>query len=349
MTDPFGLCGRSLAGYDVQKFRGSGAFGFVYEAQENASGVPVALKILNPQAAWPQQQEFANEAALLVTLTGASRVVSYLGSERASVTVPGFAVSFPVSFHVFELADAGLDEMLLDLDQLTWLSRLSFFRDAVLGVHQMHLKQIVHRDIKAANCLAFEEGKSVAIKIGDLGRSRDRGLAAMQPAAVYQIMRGDPSFAPPELLWGTGEDQSQVHHCADLYGLGSLLMELSTGQGMTTLAGPTVLPSMVLADPATMRAMFAANVSGIRAGFEAAFGLFEADLPAAIRPHASALVRQLCDPDPLRRLPQVAPGRRAIRGIGLQWLLNRTDIVRLALKNDLEQRARQLQKKGAVV
>jgi serine/threonine protein kinase len=346
--DPLGINGMCLAGYTVLAYVDKGAFGFVYEAQEASSGARVALKILHPQAGWIQHQEFSNEATLLLKLTGASRVVSYLGSERASVPVPNLAVTFPLDFHVFELADGSLSDLLTSLHSLSWLTRLSLFRDVALGVHQMHLKRIVHRDLKASNCLLFDDGKGLTTKVADLGRSRSLAQPALQPALVYQVMRGDPSYAPPELLWGTGEDDPQVHKCADLYGLGSLLIELSTGQSLTTLAAPTVLPTFPLADVDTMRRVYAANVPAIRAGFESSYELFESDIPASIRPHAGALVRKLCDPDPERRLPQVSLGRRAARDDGIQWLVNRTDIVRLTLRKAHEQQALLQQKKGAV-
>jgi serine/threonine protein kinase len=351
--DPLAISGQVFGEYIAEGFRGHGAFGWVYNAIHSPSGTLVALKILNPNAGLIQQQEFDNEGALLLKMTGASNVVDLLdsGEEYKEVTLPG-GVKLPVRFryHVLERADDCLDQLLLDVASLDWTSRLHLFRDAVLGVHQMHGRRLAHRDLKAANCLLFKEGRGLKVKIADLGRSRDLRQQPRAPVQAYAFERGDPDFAPPELLWGSGEDVPQNHICADLYGLGSLLYELVLGHGITGIAllgqYNQIRHHRGLSSNESRRRTYRARLPEIRDWYQPAFHVFGQAAPPAIRFHTGSMLRQLCDPDPMKRLPQLAPGKRRQPNNDLCWLLNKVDIVRLTLSNDLKQSQRLRSRKG---
>lgn len=351
VPDPLGITGRNFAGYSVEAYRGAGAFGFVYNAVDVASDTPLALKILNPGASLMPVQEFVNEGNLLLKMTGASGVLDLLDTGEESIPVPlptGGTIALPFRYHALERAEDSLAALLPELDSLDWTSRLRLFRDVVLGLHQMHDRDIVHRDLKAENCLLFRDGRGLQAKVADLGRSRDLN---MPPAALsYATERGDPTFAPPELLWGSGADTRQTHVCADLYGLGSLLFELGVGQGLTGVALlgrlGTVNHHRLLPTDVERRRSYEARVAEIRGWYQPSFAAFDAALPPAIRGHAGALLRQLCDPDPRRRLPRLRPGVRGAPGNGLCWLLNRVDIIRLTYANHLKQQQRLQSRKG---
>lgn len=233
--------GRTLNEYLIHRYRGKGAFSFVYEAEHLPTGTQVALKVLKPTATIDQIREFDNEGELLVKLSGARRVVNILDSQTASLDVLLFGSASPltiaVRFHVLELASGCLDQLVAHVDLVPWPERLGLYRDVVLGVHQMHLQSIMHRDLKSSNCLLFEVGfQSLLVKVNDLGRARDLTQAAMASAWAYRVGRGDPNFRPPELLWELGTDDPACHRRADLYGLGCVLFELITGQPITALS-----------------------------------------------------------------------------------------------------------------
>jgi len=352
-ADPLAIIGQSFGEYEVLAFRDRGNFGLIYEARYRPTGTPVALKILRPSAGWEQQREFDNEGNLLLKMTGAGGVVDILDTDHVTVnvTAAGGAAQFPVRlrYHVLELADGCLTELLTNLPALDWPSRLGLFRNVVLGIHQMHSRKLVHRDVKGSNCLLFMDGRSVVAKINDLGRSRDLDQPPGALPLDYVFGRGDPDFAPPELLWGLGDDLPATHRAADLYGLRSVFFELAVGQGITALAlfpqAVTIVPHQSL--PLNRRrATYHARLAEIRDWYQPAFQIFDGAVPAAIRQQAGRLVRQLCDPDPERRLPQVALGRRRSTGKELGWLLNRVDILRLTLNNDLKQVERLRLRKG---
>jgi serine/threonine protein kinase len=352
-SDPLDIIGNALGEYEIISYRGCGAFGYVYEALHTDTETPVALKILKPMAGWPQIKEFENESTLLLKMTGSNRIVTLLDAGKHDINVEATSgvARFPLElrYHVLELADDSLDCLVSSLDHLDWPSRLSIFRDVVLGVHQLHLRKVVHRDLKSANCLLFARGNNVSVKINDLGRARD--LARLPAADEYSFGRGDPNFAPPEMIFGAGEDSEISHKCADLYGIGSILFELALGQGISGLA---LFPQLqVIASHRSLpldhrRSAYRARVAEIRSWYEPFFEVFDASVHKSIRQHAGRLLRQLCDPDPHSRLPLISPGRRSLRPGELTWLLHRADVMRLTLNNDIRQTERLRSRKEKV-
>lgn len=324
------LQGKVLAGWEVFEYLGHGAFAHVFVTR-NAAGRRAAIKILDIQADAEQQREFHNEGDLLAALAHATAVVDLVatGMEPVPMTIPGttMTIPVPVRFHVLEYADDCLDKLLAYRHQLSWPDRLHLYRGAVLGVHQMHLTNVVHRDLKAANCLVFERPKMVVdAKVSDLGRARDHTRAPAAPPIAYLWGRGDPAFAAPELLWLQGAANRAAHVAADLYGVGSLLFEVATGQGLTVIAlGPAVnyMTAAMPLSEADRAAEFSAVLPDIRSRFEIAFNLLAAEVDPVIRQPLLNVVRALCDPDPKRRGPRALPGRAPREP--LLWTLDRVD------------------------
>ena len=152
---------QTLAGrYRLVRHLADGNFSHVFRAVDQRSSALVAVKMLQPSAAVHPESavEFQHEGALLERLTRSSSVVGLLdsGNTQIAVEINGQSVPLSVSFHVLELADGALSELLPLYNQLDWLRRLHIFRDVVVGAHQMHLQQVMHRDLKASNVLLFD-------------------------------------------------------------------------------------------------------------------------------------------------------------------------------------------------
>ncbi|MCU1497712.1 MAG: tyrosine protein kinase:Serine/threonine protein kinase [Acidimicrobiales bacterium] len=338
--------GQDLGGYRVEEFLAEGGFALVFRATCNNSGAQVALKILRQNPQPENQMEFASEGELLAKLKSCSNVVGLIGSgeEPLDVIVAGTGVRFPipVRFHVLELAAGCLEELLFAPTPLPWPERLALYRGAAKGVHQMHDKEIVHRDLKSSNCLLFVDRGSTDCQISDLGRSRDLTRPARFAAQDYLHGRGDLRFAPPEFLWLQGTDNPMQWRQADLYGMGSLFFEMATGQGITGVAlgsGITTVKSAWAMHPDVRRAAFEAQRNSMRSQYVVAFDLLQNALPPSIRQIGTQMVRQLCDPDPAMRTPRQGFGKR--RGVesGLNWLLRRTSAMILTLNHASRQAA----------
>lgn len=331
------LHGTNLGPYIVGDCIGEGNFCVVLEGQLAAVSGKVALKVLEPSAQVEDQVDFKNEGVLLKKLTKARAVVDIIETRVDTIqllTNVGVQVPVDLHTHVLECGDGMLEE-LLESDVVRqdwdWGERLAHWRACVLGIHEMHLKRVVHRDLKSSNCLLFLHNKDVPCKVSDLGRSRDLDKLAHLPAADYIAGRGDLRFAPPELLWLHGQaDGDDAHRAADLYALGSLLFELGTGQGITAAALPTPRDAVQMA-LAERAAGVRRDLAGLRPRYEMPLSLFHQTCPPAIRNQATALIRQLCDPVPSERGMKVG-GSRTETSRGLNWLIRRADILQKRLK-----------------
>lgn len=335
MSDEMMFLGQTLNDYRFVRYLGEGAFSLVFAATHIPSGTDVAIKVLNLRATPDQLHEFQNEERLLFKLSGAEHVVDIFDSQVAQMDVvlqaSGLPTSIDVHFHVLELADGSVDHLVARLGNVPWSERLALYRDLALGVHQMHSNSIVHRDLKSANCLLIAKRMNVILaKVSDLGRSRDLTEDGVASILHYRVGRGDRSYAPAEMIWCLGKDDPLSHRLGDLYGLGSLLYEFTTGQGITALALAPQYSSIQsdLSLPEDQRRQrYAARQNEIRAWFETAYASASPQIPMAIRHETLTLLRQLCDPDPMSRLPKIAPGQRLRLPTDLNWLLRRVDIL----------------------
>ncbi len=55
--------------------------------------------------------------------------------------------------------------------ELSWRAKMLLFRDVVAGIHQMHCRRIMHRDLKASNVLLFDAKRPlIALTSGSGGQ-----------------------------------------------------------------------------------------------------------------------------------------------------------------------------------
>lgn len=327
---PF-LQGNTVGGYRLGAAIGQGNFSLVFEATNLQTGGLFAMKVLPPMGNPADEMDFDNEGVLLKKLNKCSEVVNVVESGRVNLTMSqpgGMPVPIPVKFHVLSLASGSLHDLVADparLTQLAWPERIRLWRGAVKGVHQMHLKSVAHRDLKTGNCLLVVSGRRSEVRLADLGRARDLRQAAAHHVQEYLAGRGDLRHAPPEHLWLQGGAQAVDFRNADLYGLGSLLVELTTGHPITALAMGSWQDAVRLGQ-ADLLAGVGRDLSVLRPQYRAAIEAAAEQMPPAIRREGIAVLTQLCDPIPNAR-PPTRIGRRYPIENGLLWLLARADIM----------------------
>ena len=260
----------------------------MFEGTDSASGEAVAIKVLAFNGRSPTAPlEFQDEIGLLRQFDACSNIVRVIDDghhvEQLSGAGGGLTFSVQVPFMVLERAAGGLDDLLANRHQVSWLDRLRIFRDVVKGVHQMHLRGVAHRDIKAENVLVFE--REPVARVTDLGRSKDTAVAPRFPGG-YASGMGDLRFAPPEFLWGLGEESSDAHLHSDLYLLGSLLHEIVAATGITSAAliNPTAVwqKAHAISSVHQRQLDFQAQIPSLRPRYEAVYALFEKELPREI-------------------------------------------------------------------
>lgn len=198
--------------YEIFRELGKGSMGDVYLAHDPQIDRPVALKVLRPDRIASEDfvQRFLQEARAIGRL------------------------SHPNIVTVF---DSGQDQntLFIVMEFLTGKTLIEKHREQPfsyqtiihLGVQlaealgYAHRQGIVHRDIKPSNILVTEEGR---IKITDFGIARVTDSAAHQQTQAGDIL-GTPMYMSPEQVLGR-----KVDGRSDLYSLGVILYELTTGQ-----------------------------------------------------------------------------------------------------------------------
>jgi two-component system alkaline phosphatase synthesis response regulator PhoP len=98
---------------------------------------------------------------------------------------------------------------------------LEIVRDVALALDHAHGRGVVHRDVKPGNILVDRDGKPWLI---DFGLARIARLG--DPAYERGIVVGTPFYMPPEQAAG---DMEMVDASSDIYSLGAVLYELSSG------------------------------------------------------------------------------------------------------------------------
>ena len=208
--------GDSFGSYRVLRLLGKGGMGSVF-LLENAEGVQVAAKILDPATAGDHEsrKRFLREAQLALGVKHPNLVETY---------------------DVGEDPETGLCYILMEyVPGGSLVDRINegplAIRDAIRIVYQIasvlelaRQKGVVHRDIKPGNIMFGADGKA---KLADLGIARG-GIGGTETTTVTQtgMMIGTPAYMAPEQML----DAHNVDIRADIYSLGIVFYEMLAGK-----------------------------------------------------------------------------------------------------------------------
>lgn len=189
---------------------GVGGMGAVWHAVDELLDRHVALKVIRPELmSRPGLAErFRSEAIVLARLQHPCIAALYGLEKRGDEFVM-----------VMEFVDGQtLDVRLAEQGALPWPEATRITRAVLDALDHAHESGVIHRDIKPANVMITRAGR---VKVMDFGIAR---LVGAQRQTRTGAAVGTPSYMSPEQLLG-----QEVDGRADVYAVGTLLYELTTG------------------------------------------------------------------------------------------------------------------------
>ncbi len=230
--------GSKVGLYEIVSPLGAGGMGEVYRATDSKLGRDVALKVLPAEMAGDHERlaRFQREARALAQLDHPNIVTIYSVEESEGV-----------HFLTMQLVEGlPLDRLIgqsgLPVEQIVEIAEA--LADALAAAHE---KGIVHRDLKPANVMVTNEGR---VKVLDFGLAKDIRSAEIGDVTLTfsgqtqaGVVMGTPAYMSPEQTSGQPLD-----HRTDIFSLGVLLYEISTGKRPFEGTSSAELISAILRD-----------------------------------------------------------------------------------------------------
>jgi hypothetical protein len=238
--------------------------GCVYRALDTATGLPVALKLLEGATSPESLYRFNREAALLAELHHPA-IVSYVAHGIPQVGQPYLAMEW---LEGEDLAHR------LRRNPLSLPETLALLHRAAAGLAVAHRQGIVHRDLKPSNLL-LRGGRPEDVVLLDFGLARHAVPTLMGVTGSHTVV-GTPGYMAPE----QASSQPEIPPAADIFSLGCVLYECLTGK------------------PPFEAPHFAAALAKILFAEPAPLHTLRAELPAGLQ----VLVDRMLAKDPARRL-----------------------------------------------
>jgi WD40 repeat protein/serine/threonine protein kinase len=229
---------RQIGRYLILRQLGKGGFGIVYLARDPRLDQLVAIKIpradtgMHPTALRRFEREGRNAARL--KRDGIVRVltVEYEG-----------AVPFIVSEYVEGVT---LTDRLEDGPPFTFRESAELVKTLAASIEYAHSQDVIHRDIKPSNILIATDGKPWLMDFGlAMRESLDESIA--MPTHII----GTPGYMSPEQASG----KQKVDRRSDIYSLGVVLYQLTTGEVPFRGEMRIVLRRVIEEDPRNPRSL----------------------------------------------------------------------------------------------
>lgn len=207
-TDP--LLGKTILGFRVLSFVGSGSSSRVYKA-ESAEGVPAAIKVLNPEFRNNQgmHASFLREAEVTDSLAHPS-VLRVFGCGKTDDGSMCLAIEY---FDGVPLASLTSMRAPVPYERAVHL-----MLQVVSALGALHHAGYVHRDVNPENVLFHQTPEGDDVKLCDFGH------AAEPDERAEPSLSAIPDYMAPELAEGISADAR-----SDIYACGVILFELLTG------------------------------------------------------------------------------------------------------------------------
>ena len=288
---------RTLAGrYQLERRRGRGGMGTVYEAKDKALGRRVAVKVI--------RDDFVYSAAAARRFEREARAGAAFDHPNV-VTVYDYGVEAGRrAFLVMELLDgATLRDQLKSHGRLTAARMAEIFRPVCSAVDAAHRHQLIHRDLKPENIFLVRNGdtETETVKVLDFGVAKfldaSEAVPESQNYAVTEsgVLVGTLGYMSPEQLLG---EKAAISW--DVWALAVTAYETLTGSLPFPVADRSIWRQSVLAgsytplnehlkdSPTSWREFFARSLAADRTVRPQSASAFLRDLEQALSTTQSA-------------------------------------------------------------
>ncbi|KAJ3117685.1 putative protein serine/threonine kinase [Phlyctochytrium bullatum] len=192
--------------YVLHELVGSGSYGNVYRGQDSLTNQTVAIKVVDLEGNEDAMEDIQREVTILSQLRS-NYVTQYHGSFLNGTKL----------WIVMEFCDGGSGLDLITQGRLPEPIIANVLRQVLEGLHYLHGKNKIHRDIKAANILLTKDG---GVKLADFGVS-GQITSTMTKKNTFV---GTPYWMAPEVIL-----RSSYNYKADIWSLGITAFEFATG------------------------------------------------------------------------------------------------------------------------
>ncbi|MBW3540817.1 MAG: protein kinase [Planctomycetes bacterium] len=225
--------GRSFGRYEILEALGQGAMGAVYKARDSQLDRIVALKV----------PKFAGDGdGLLERFYREARAAAAL---RHPGICPVHDVGAIDGTHYISMGyidGRRLSEFIQPQRPLPERQAAAVVRKIALALDEAHRHGVIHRDLKPDNIMLDGRGQPVVMDFGLARRSTGSDVRATQTGQ----MLGTPAYMSREQVDG---DVDRVGPSSDMYSLGVILYELTTGRLPFEGSIASVLAQIVMGQP----------------------------------------------------------------------------------------------------
>lgn len=215
--------------YKINKIIGIGGMAIVFEAQDLVMKRTVAVKML--------KDEIANDAQAVKRFVNESKAVAML-SHPNIVSIYDVSVKENLKYIVMERVEGiTLKNYMSKRGPLPQNEVIHYTEQILRALEHAHGKGIIHRDIKPQNIMLLKNGR---IKVADFGIAK---LPNAETVTMTDKAIGTVYYISPEQASGNPIDQR-----SDLYSLGVMMYEMTTGELPFTADSPVSVALMQVND-----------------------------------------------------------------------------------------------------
>lgn len=203
--------------YVIERLLGKGGMGAVFLARHQVLGQRFAIKCLlgDTSASSIAVARFLNEARNAATLQ--SEYVARVTDAAVEGTLP---------YMVMEYLDGEDLSAVVARGPLPTAQVADYVLQALEGIALAHQAGIVHRDLKPSNLFLARRGDATVVKVLDFGISKGGGELGSPSLTSTSAVLGSPAYMAPEQI----RSSRSADHRADIWALGLILYELTTGR-----------------------------------------------------------------------------------------------------------------------